>query len=326
MIKKETIPGIIFSVVFGLIIYILAPFIGGINSVMLALLAGIVVGNIIRLPQNIGSGVSFTSAKLLEISILFMAFGISFNHIADLGWQNFLLVALTILAVLIITVFMAKRFNCPDTTGWLVGFGTAICGSSAIAAVAPGISQNKEAPGIALAVVNLLGSIGMLILPLIFVFFNINETDSGILLGASLHSVGNVAGAGYGMSDAIGETAITVKLARVALLSPAVIIFTMLVHTNNKKKWTDYLQLPYYLWLFIIISILVTFIELPDWFLSFMNSLGKISLTIAMVAIGLKVSFLQLYQSGRRALGFGVVIFVLQLIIAAVLLFILKHL
>jgi uncharacterized integral membrane protein (TIGR00698 family) len=324
MIKKETIPGLIFSFVFGIIIYFLAPYVGGLNSVMLALLLGIIAGNAIMLPPNLSIGISFSSSKLLEISILFMAFGISFSHIAELGWQNFLLIALTILAVLIITVFLARRFNCPDSTGWLVGFGTAICGSSAIAAVAPGISQSKEAPGIALAVVNLLGSIGMLVLPLVFVFFNINETDSGILLGASLHSVGNVAGAGYGISDAVGETAITVKLARVALLSPAVIIFTLLVNTGNKKKWTDYLQLPYYLWLFIIISILVSFIDLPSAFLSLMNTLGKISLTIAMVAIGLKVSFRQLYQSGRRALGFGVVIFTVQLTVAALLLYILS--
>ncbi len=320
---KERWPGIILSVGLGLSIYGIAPYVGGINSVMLGLIVGILAGNLFKLPQYFDLGVNYSSSKLLEFSILFLAFSISFNHIADLGWQNFLVVALTVLFVLLLTVFLANKFNCPDSTGWLVGFGTAICGSSAIAAVAPGIAKGKEAPGIALAVVNLLGSIGMLVLPVILVFFDIDESSIGVILGATLHSVGNVAGAGYGLENSIGDTAITIKLARVALLSPAVILFTFLVNTDSKKNWKEYLQLPYYLWAFIAITFLTSFVDLPKEFLSIMATLGKIVLTIAMVAIGLKVSFRKLYESGKRALGFGVVIFGVQILIAIILIYIL---
>jgi uncharacterized integral membrane protein (TIGR00698 family) len=322
-IERQALSGLLFSAAIGLSLFFLSPYLGGLNSVMMGLLVGILAGNFIKLPDSYSSGISFTSSKLLEISILFLAFSISISHIAGLGWQNFAIVVLVIGGVLALTVFLANKFNCPDSTGWLVGFGTAICGSAAIAAVAPGISKSKEAPGISLAVVNLMGSVGMIVLPLLLVFFNVSEETSGVLLGATLHSVGNVAGAAYGMDSSIGDTAITIKLARVALLSPAVIIFTFLVNTDSSKNWKQYLILPYYLWAFIAITVLTSLVDLPKDFLSWMSTLGKITLTIAMVAIGLKVSFRKLYQSGKRAVGFGLVIFALQVLIAGILIMVL---
>lgn len=310
--------GILLATILGLTIHFLAPLIGGINGVMLGLLVGIVVGNIVKLPSDFSPGITYTSSKLLEISILFLAFSINFGHISALGWQNFALVFLVILLVLVTTVFMAKKFHCPDSTGWLVGFGTAICGSSAIAAVAPSISKNKEDAGIAVAVVNLMGSIGMIALPFLFKFLNLSEIDAGVIIGATLHSVGNVAGAGYGLSDLTGETAIAIKLARVALLSPAVIFFTYLVNNDTQKSWKDYLNLPYYLWAFIAITILTSLVDLPKDFLTQMSNFGKVVLTIAMVAIGLKVSFKHLYNSGKRAMGFGAVIFAIQILFVVI--------
>jgi uncharacterized membrane protein YadS len=78
-------------------------------------------------------------------------------------------------------------------------------------------------------------------------------------------------------------------------------------------------MLPYYLWAFIGVTILTSLVDLPEAFLSVMSNLGKLTLTVAMLAIGLKVSFSRLYHSGKRALGFGVVIFALQILIAVIL-------
>lgn len=318
--NSSNLRGVLLASAIGLAVHFSAPFIGGINGILLGLIVGILLGNIASIPSGFSSGISYTSSKLLEISILFLAFSINFGHISALGWQNFALVVVVITLVLFTTVFMAKKFSCPDSTGWLVGFGTAICGSSAIAAVAPGISKNKEDAGIALAVVNLMGSIGMIVLPFLFSLLKIDDINAGVIIGATLHSVGNVAGAGYGLSDLAGETAIAIKLARVAMLSPAVIMFTYLVNTDTKKSWKDYLNLPYYLWAFILITIVTSVVDLPKVFLDQMSNLGKITLTIAMVAIGLKVSFKHLYLSGKRAMGFGAVIFILQILFVVMLL------
>lgn len=321
---KPLIPGIALSVIAGTLIHYVSPHINLMNGVIMGLLAGILWGNVYPLKSDFQPGIQFAGAKLLELSILFLAFSIQLKDIAQLGWQNFLVVLLLMLGVLLLTLFLSKKFKCPNATGWLVGFGTAICGSSAVAALAPGISKEKEDAGIALAVVNLIGTIGMLLLPLVLGLLAIDPKTAGIILGGTLHSVGNVAGAAYGMSDEIGDTALTIKLARVALLSPAVIFFTYVANKNNNPTNVSSFSLPWYLWAFTSIAIGNTFFSLPKEVLKPISEIGKIVLTVAMFAIGLRVSFKTLYHSGKKALGFGLVIFVLQILLIVVLLYLIR--
>jgi uncharacterized integral membrane protein (TIGR00698 family) len=322
--KKNYFYGISLAIILGISIHFLSEQLNVINGIISGFLIGIIIGNLFNIPLKFNDGLSYTGSKMLEFSILFLAFSINFNHVLDIGPINFFAVLIIIVLVLFSTLFLAKKFSCPNSTGWLVGFGTAICGSSAIAAVAPSITKNKEDVGVALSVVNLMGSIGMLLLPFIISLVNISDIDSGVIIGATLHSVGNVAGAGYGINDTVGEAAIAIKLARVALLSPAVIFFTFMVQSGEKKTLKSYFKLPYYLWGFILITLLVSMVDMPKVVLGIMSMWGKIVLTIAMVAIGLKVSFKDLIAKGKKAIGFGVVIFVIQLVVAIVFIFGLK--
>lgn len=308
--------GIILSTIIGSISYAASAFIpGALNSILMALLAGMLVGNLIKVPENFQSGISFTSGKLLELSILFLAFSINYTHIAQTGALSFSIIAIMIVAMLLFTYYLSIKVKCPGSTGWLVGFGTAICGSSAIAALSPSVTKNKEDIGIAMAVVNLFGSIGMIVMPIVLVKMDLSTTQMGLLLGGTLHSVGNVAGSGYTISNEVGEAAITIKLARVALLSPALIFFNYLVNKDNVKNWKEHFRLPWYLWSFIGITILTSFIHLPDAFLGTMDTAGKIILTIAMAAIGLKVSFKKLYESGKNGILFGLIVFVVEVLL-----------
>lgn len=288
------------------------------NSILTALLLGMVLGNVWGVPSGFASGIGFTSGKLLELSILFLAFSINYTHIARLGVGSFTIIAVMVLTMLLATFYLSRAMKCPGNTGWLVGFGTTICGSSAIAALAPGLaSKNKDDVGIAMAVVNLFGSLGMIGLPLVLANFDLSATKVGLLIGGTLHSVGNVAGAGFAISNEVGDAAITIKLARVALLSPALIFFTFLVNREKAQHWKEHFSLPWYLWSFIGITIFTSFVDLPKEFLDQMEWMGKLILTIAMAAIGLKVSFKVLYNSGRQGVMFGLLMFALQLAIVA---------
>lgn len=311
-------PGLALSVVIGLAGHFLAAWTpSALNGILLALLLGMVVGNLFRLPALLGPGIGYTSSRLLEFSVLFLAFGISYTHIASMGLRPFAIIAITVGSMVFIILFLARKMNCPGSTGWLVGFGTAICGSSAIAALAPQVSENKEDVGIAMAVVNLFGSLGMVVLPLVLARFAMDPAEAGLFIGSTLHSVGNVVGAGYAMDTATGVAATTVKLARVAMLSPALILFNYLVNKDNASHWREHFRLPWYLWGFIIITILTSFITFPAAFLHGLETAGKLALTVALAAIGLKVSFRDLFVSGRRGLGFGLVIFLIQLALVA---------
>jgi uncharacterized integral membrane protein (TIGR00698 family) len=317
---KTNYKGIALSIIIGLSAHVFSENFSIINGVMLGLLLGIFIGNVSPLPNSFNAGISYTGSKLLEISIVFLAFNINVYQVSELGITNFVFVIALLILIMLISMYLAIKMECPDSTGYLIGFGTAICGSAAIAAIAPSISKKKEDIGIALAVVNLMGSVGMISLPFILNYIDVSAVDKGILIGATLHSVGNVAGAGYGLEKLVGETAITIKLARVAMLSPAVIFYSYLINKSESKNWKDYLKLPNYLWAFIIVTIFTTAVEIPKDILSIFNDFGKITLTIAMVAIGLKVSFKQLYYSGRRALGFGAVLFLIMIALVALFL------
>ena len=284
------------------------------NSILLSLLLGIVLHNSIKIPAIYEAGISFTGSKLLEVSVVFLAFSINFSTFVGLGWQSFLIIVLLVFSMLFITFYLSQKIKCPETTGWLIGFGTAICGSSAIAALSPMVAKNKDNVGIAMAVVNLLGTVSMIVLPFILGLFLQDDREIGFLLGSTLHSVGNVAGSAFSVSDYVGETAITIKLARVALLSPGLIAFHFLLKRNQKPEQGEPVgfRLPWYLWAFIAISIVGSFIPYPDTWIQNMESAGKVILTIAMAAIGLKIGVVKLIQTGQKGIIFGVIIFVLQ--------------
>lgn len=317
---RTQLPGLLLAAALGLLGHFASAYTPGwLNGILLALLLGMVVGNLVKLPAPLQPGIGFTSSKLLELSVIFLAFGIDYGHIAALGAGSFSIVLVMVVGMVLITFFLARQVRCPGSTGWLVGFGTAICGSSAIAALAPRVAKDKEDVGIAMAVVNLFGSLGMIALPLVLVRFGLSETQLGILIGGTLHSVGNVVGAGYALSDGVGEVATTIKLARVAMLSPALILFNYLVNRHEAQGWRAHLQLPWYLWGFIGITLLTSVVPMPGALLEAMELAGKLALTIALAAIGLKVSFAQLFRSGRQGLVFGLLIFGVQAALLVVL-------
>mgnify|MGYP002396382518 CR=1 FL=1 len=317
---KPRMSGLLLTIAVALASLGLAPLIPGLNAVMLAIILGVFIYNIVAIPASFSPGISFSSSKVLEWAIIFMAFSISLQDLKSLGWFNLSLVVLIILIILLVTLGLSRMMSCPSKTGWMVGFGTAICGSSAIAALAPSLDDREGGTGIAIAAINLIGAGGMVLLPFLFQWMPLSETQMGFIIGSSLHSVGNVAGAGYGLENDVGDLAITVKMARVALLSPAVIFFLFLIgrkDTPGASSKGARFELPYYLWAFIGITLLNALWPLHQNIISLFQSLGTVLLTIAMAGIGLKISFKHLYRSGRHAIGFGFVLFAIHLLIIA---------
>lgn len=312
MLKNK---GVYFSIIIAVLSIILAKVVNCLNPILMGLIIGIIIGNLKNFNEETSKGISWTSSKMLELSIVFLAFGISFKHIQSIGFSYFLILIIVLIFVLALTIFLSNKFKCPSKVAYLLGFGTAICGSSAIAALAPSFKDQKEDIGISLAVVNFYGTIGMIIVPLVAVIFSLNPNETSLLIGGGLHAVGNVAGAGYGVSNEIGELSITIKLARVALLSPMLIGFNYFIAEKETRNFKKLFVLPWYLWTFILITIFVSFIDLPKFIIDITTEMGKIILTIAMVAIGLKISFKNLITSGKRGLLFGLIIFVIQILL-----------
>lgn len=293
----------------------------GLNVILAALILGIIVGNVFKFKENFNPGIKKASGFVLELAIVFMAFSINYKSLLSLGWELIVILLATVAFVIFITLFLSKKFKCPGSTGWLVGFGTAICGSSAIASLAPLVTKDKQDVGLSLAVVNILGLVGMVALPYLGKAW-LNDVDLATLIGASLHSAGNVAGAGFVVNDTVGELAVTVKMGRIALLTPALFIFSYFADKQNTETAQKF-KLPWYLLAFIVVSILVSLLTIPQGLLDATKLMANILLAVAMAAIGLKMNLAQVAKAGRKGLLFGVVIFVLQLAFILGLLYIL---
>ncbi|MEN9743158.1 MAG: hypothetical protein RLZZ65_963 [Bacteroidota bacterium] len=310
---RKHFSGILLATGIGLVAFFISKFTPSfINSYLLALVLGMLLAPQIVNKTQLSSGINWSGAKMLEWSVILLAFGIDYHAIAQVGFQSFISIAFVIFAILFLTINLSKWLSCPAKSGWLIGFGTAICGSSAIAALAPKIKAKEEDVAISLATVNLLGSLGMLLLPILFQFYPLLVNEMAFLIGASLHSVGNVAGAGYAVSEEVGQLALVYKMARVALLSPALILMSWLDAKGQGQRKVEW-KLPWYLIGFLLISMSVSIFPLSDGVIEFTEFSGKLVLTIAMAAIGLKVHFKQLLIAGKRGLLFAVLIFLLQI-------------
>lgn len=312
---QSILPGLVITGLAAAISWFVGPQIPGLSSVIFGLLIGIVLGNLWTPTATFQTGISFSSGKVLEFSIVMMAFEMNISALSQVGLPILAIVLISVVAILGFTLFLSKRMNCPQENGWLIGFGTAICGSSAISAIGPLITKDKAQIGISLAVINILGGLGIFFVSALIPLFELESTQAGVLVGGSLHSVGHVAGAAALLDEEARNVAISVKLVRVAMLTPALILFSNIINSKQNKETKYSFKLPIYLILFIVVSLFVSFIGVPKEVVSITKNLSSIGLTVAMVGIGLGISFKKLLQTGMKALSFGIVIFLSFLLI-----------
>jgi uncharacterized integral membrane protein (TIGR00698 family) len=290
------------------------------NVILLGFLIGIVAGNMIQHP-GFTSGLKFTSGTVLETAIVLLAFQINLLEILEVGISALLIVLVSMSLLLFLTLQLVKRLKYTGSTGYLVGFGTAICGSAAIASLGPLISKDKTEIGIAMATVNILGAVGIFLVPWLGELIFSDDMQTALLLGGSLHAMGHVAGSASLLGGSAGSFAVLVKLVRIALLTPALLIFSKAIASDQETKSKPSKKLPSYLILFIILVVVNSFVELPIYFLEMTASFSTILLAAAMFAIGFGIQLKVLIQEGTKAFVFGLILFALFLLMLIGLIF-----
>ncbi|MGO1759004.1 MAG: YeiH family protein, partial [Mammaliicoccus vitulinus] len=173
----------------------------------------------------------------------------------------------------------------------LLGIGTGVCGAAAIAAISPILKSKERDIGISVGLVAIMGTIFSLTYTLLFALFPMDPTAYGIWSGASLHEIAHVIlAADAGGSEALSIGLLT-KLGRVFLLIPLSIIFLVIVNRKKSNKVAQKIDFPYFLIGFLIMSAVNTFVDIPDGVLNVMNTFTTLILIMAMVGLGLNVSF-----------------------------------
>jgi uncharacterized integral membrane protein (TIGR00698 family) len=313
------LPGLTLSFTVGIFAFVFAKFLP-VGSVAVAIVLGIVVSSTFKFDEKYAKGLKFTSDKILAFSIALLGIDLNFKILAQLGFQTLFLIILSMIFTILSALWLGKVFNLNKKLALTLGIGNGVCGSAAIAASSKVIKPSQNDIAVSLAVVNLLGTIGIFFVPFLGYLFNFNDLQNGILIGNTLQAVGQVVASGFSVNEFAGANATVVKMGRVLLLAPLVLMliyFFKSEHVNSDAAP----KFPSFILWFIFFSFLATFEVLPASMETFISSLSSYTLLLAMSGVGLSIKVNSIKEDAKTALKFASVLFVLQILFSIFLLF-----
>lgn len=286
---KQTIP---FVLAIG---FCLSPY----ASSPIALVIGFFLASLGLIPSGIA--LSSITKKLLAYSIVGLGFGIHFDQALAVTADGIGLVVATIIGTLLFGWGLAKALGLDKKTGYLISSGTAICGGSAIAAIAPAIKAEDEQIGLALATVFVLNSIALFVFPVIGHALALDQQTFGTWAAIAIHDTSSVVGAASAYGEEALTTATTLKLARALWIIPVALVSAMIFRNDSKK-----ITLPYFI-LFYCIAIAISDV-LPQYEQTYqlIFSFAKKALIVCLFLIGCGISVEKIKSAGTKPLIFGV--------------------
>lgn len=300
---RELAPGMTISLVVAAAATFLAEHYGA-PVLLFALLLGMAL-NFLSAEGSCKAGIEFTARSVLRIGVALLGMRITLGQIAELGWMPVILVVTLVVVTIGLSVVVARLMGFQRLFGMLTGGATAICGASAALALAaslPNHPQKERATLFTVIGVSVLSTLAMITYPMIARFFELTPVESGVFLGATIHDVAQVVGAGYSMSTETGDVATVVKLMRVAMLLPVILVATMITRMQGADGALG--KRPPLLPLFAVGFLVLACINSTGWVpalvQSGVNDLSRWCLVIAIAAIGMKTQLRELVAVGIK--------------------------
>lgn len=324
--RLTNVSRILYGVVLCTIIGIAAKFLSDLlplGSVTIAILLGIIIGNGMNLGERFNPGITFSEKQILSMAIALMGVKLNYVILGELGFGSLALIISAMGVTIVASLFLAGTMKSTVPLALLVGIGSGVCGSSAIAATEGIIGADEEEVGLSVAIVNFLGAIGIFLLPFLgIVVLGFTDLEAGVLIGNTLQAVGQVTAAGFAVGEIAGQTATVIKMGRILMLTPLILILLAAYPQRDstsptQKQSIRAVKIPLFIIGFILFSLVATFGLLPDTALEILSTMSEYALIIAMAAIGLKITFASILRSGRFALLLGSVVFLVQIVFSA---------
>ena len=247
---------------------------------------------------------------VLQVSIVGLGFGINLKQALQAGSEGFLFTVFSITLIVVLGIALGYIFRIDKIITQLISFGTAICGGSAIAAIAPILKADGKQTSVSLGIIFLLNALALFIFPEIGQYFHLSQNQFGIWSAIAIHDTSSVVGAASKYGHEALQTATTVKLARALWIIPISFVLSFLNKSGGKIK------IPYFIGFFVLAILVNSYFpaikEVTDYVVDF----SKSSLKVALFLIGTGLSFQNLKNIGIKPLLLGIILWVVISVIS----------
>lgn len=313
------IKGFLFTFVFAVPAWFLGEFFPIIGGPVFGILLGMLAASWKR-PEGFELGIKFTGKKVLQYSIILLGFEMNLFNVLKVGADSLSVMIFTLIAAFVIAWLGGKVLKIDNNTTILIGAGTAICGGSAIAAVAPVIGAKDKEVAFSISTIFLFNVLAVFIFPALGHAFNFSDIGFGMWAGTAINDTSSVVAAGYSYSQAAGDYATIVKLTRALMIVPICIFLAFATAKNHKSNGSFSITriFPYFILWFVVASIVSTMQILPIELTKFLGAAGKFCIILAMSAIGLNTHIAHLIKNGVRPIALGLLCWIAVAVVSLI--------
>lgn len=302
---KSYFPGVMVAVLVALAAQFVAEHHGA-PAMLMALLFGIAL-NFLGEPGPTAAGIGFTARSVLRFGVAILGARISVEMLTSLGWGMIGLLVAGVVATILFGVGLARLIGQGPRFAILTAGSVAICGASAamaIAAVLPKDDRSERNLLFTVLGVTVLSTVAMILYPILTNALGFDDVTAGAFIGATVHDVAQVVGAGFSISDTAGETSTLVKLIRVSFLAPVVIVIT--IWWQRAEPQTEGKRppiVPAFVLGFLCLATLNSLGLIPATLGALLAKLSSWALLAAIAAVGMKTDLRNIIKVGGGAIA-----------------------
>lgn len=277
------------------------------SPLIIGIILGMLYANSLRnrLPETWVPGILFSSKQLLRLGIILYGFRLTFQNIVEVGVPAIVIDAIIVTVTICGGVLIGKLLKMDKDVALLTSVGSGICGAAAILGAEATIKTKPYKTAVAVSTVVIFGTISMFLYPVLYRngIINLTPEQMGIYTGSTLHEVAHVVGAGNAMGKDISDPAIIVKMIRVIMLVPALLVISYLVAKSVGKggeKSGGKITVPWFALGFLVVIGFNSFDLIPHGTIDFINNVDTFLLTMAMTALGAETSIEKFKKAGAK--------------------------
>ena len=289
------------------------------SPMIVGIILGMLYANSLRnnLPDTWVPGILFCSKRILRIGIILYGFRLTFQDVTAVGLPAILIDAIIVTVTVCGGVLIGKLLKMDRSIALLTSVGSGICGAAAVLGAESAINTKPYKTAVAVSTVVIFGTLSMFLYPVLYRngVFDLSPELMGLFTGSTVHEVAHVVGAGNAMGQGVSNTAIIVKMIRVMMLVPALLVISWAVARNLTKRDAaeqakGKITIPWFAILFLVVIGFNSFNLLPVALVEWINQFDTFLLTMAMTALGAETSFDKFKKAGAKPFLLAAILFV----------------